>query len=107
MPENTQPPSFNFMAAPDLKPEYANLVRIAHSPLEFTLEFARLLPGEVNPVIVARMVMSPLAIKMLKAALGENLSRFENTFGEINPPGANTLASQLFRPNPEPEPPKE
>jgi hypothetical protein len=52
-------------------------------------------------------VMSLLAIKMLKAALGENLSRFENAFGEINPPGANTLASQLFRPNPEPEPPKE
>ena len=104
MTENIQPPQFNFIAASDLKSEYANLVRVAHSLLEFVLEFARLLPGEANPVIVSRMVMSPLAVKMLQGALGENLSCYENTFGEISLPGVNTLANQLFRSNPEPEP---
>ena len=66
MSENKTPPPFNFIASPDLKSEYANLVRIAHSPVEFVVECARLLPGEVHPLIVSKVVLSPLAIKMFR-----------------------------------------
>lgn len=107
MGEQKPPPPFNFIAPPELRAEYANLVRIAHSPVEFVLEFARLLPGEVHPIIVSRVVMSPLAVKMLHRAITENISRFEGNFGEIEMPGKNSLADQLFRPTPEPEPPKD
>ncbi len=107
MSENKTPPPFNFIASPDLKSEYANLVRIAHSPVEFVVECARLLPGEVHPLIVSKVVLSPLAIKMLQKALAENISRFESAFGEISMPGVNTLADQLFNNKPDPETPEE
>jgi len=107
MTDNKPPPPFNFVAPPELHAEYANLVRIAHSPVEFVLEFARLLPGEVQPLIVSKVVMTPLAVKMLHRAITENIARFEGNFGEIVMPGKNTLADQLFRPSPEPEPPKD
>lgn len=107
MNPNTPPPPLNFVSPPELKTEYANLMRISHSPAEVVLEFARILPGEENPVVVAKVVMSPLGVKLLQRVLGENLSRYESTFGEIKMPGPNTLADQLFRPGPEPEPPKD
>ncbi len=36
---------------PDLKTEYANVVRIAHSPSELVFDFAHLLPG-VTPATI-------------------------------------------------------
>lgn len=105
MNPNAPLPPLNFFSPPELKTEYANLMRISHSPGEFVVELARILPGEQNPMIVAKVVMSPLAVKMLQKVLGENLSRFESTFGEIKLPGPSTLADQLFRQ--EPEPPKD
>jgi hypothetical protein len=86
----------------DLKAVYANLVRIAHSPSEMVLDFAHLLPGVMPPRVCARVIMSPLAVKLLHRALGENLSRYEATFGEIKLPGEASLADYLFRP---PHPP--
>jgi hypothetical protein len=107
MSNNDSPPPFTFIASPDLKSEYANLVRIAHSPVEFVVEFARLLPGEAHPLNVSKVVLSPLAVKMLQKALTENVSRFESTFGEISMPGVNTLADQLFKNKADPETPEE
>jgi hypothetical protein len=40
-------------------------------------------------------------------ALTENLGRYEAAFGEIQIPGNNTLAENLFRPYHPPEPPQE
>lgn len=107
MEAKAPPPPLNFFSPADLKTEYANLMRISHSPAEIVIEFARMLPGEANPVVVSRVVMSPLGVKMLQRVLGENLSRYEHTFGEIKIPGENTLADQLFRAPQEPEPPKD
>lgn len=100
----------------DLKAVYANLVRIAHSPSEMVLDFAHLLPGVVPAQVCARVVMSPLAVKLLHRALTENLARYETAFGEIKLPGEASLADYLFRPphppgsppaTPPNEPPKE
>ncbi len=91
-----------------LQPVYANLVRIAHSPADFVLDFAHLLPGENRATIGARILMSPLSAKLLLKALNENLARYEATFGEIAVP-TSSLADHLFRPlsPPDTHPPEE
>ena len=83
-------------ATEDLKVEYANLVRIAHSPSELIFDFAHLLPGGAPANISSRIVMSPLGAKLFFRALGENLARYEAAFGEINIPRQSTLADHLF-----------
>jgi len=94
----------------DLQPVFANLARIAHAPAEFVLDFARFLPGDGKARVTARVVMTPMGVKMFARALAENITRFENIFGEINLPGGGThLADSLFRPFQAPpgDPPKE
>jgi hypothetical protein len=96
------PPALEVPA--DLKTEYANVVRIAHSPSELVFDFAHLLPGVTPARVCTRVVMSPLGAKLLQRALAENLARYEAAFGEIKIPGENSLADFLFHP---PTPPKE
>ena len=92
---------------PDLQPVYANLARIAHAPAEFVLDFARLLPGDTKAIVTARVIMSPVALKLFAQALNENLARFEATFGTVNiPGGGSSLADSLFKPLHPPEPPQ-
>lgn len=81
----------------DIQPVYANLVRIAHSPADLVFDFAHLLPGENKARVGARILMSPLSAKLLYRALGENLARYEATFGEISLPRS-SLADYLFKP---------
>ena len=90
-------PQTTLEAPADLQPVYANLVRIAHSPADLVFDFAHLLPGENKALIRARILMSPLSAKLLYRALGENLARYESTFGEIALPRS-SLADQLFKP---------
>jgi hypothetical protein len=82
---------------PGLEAAYANIVRITHSPSEMILDFARLLPGQNGAPVVARLLMSPVAVKMLYHALGENLARYEASYGPIPSPGSGALARDLFR----------
>ena len=89
---------------PDLRIIYANLARISHSPADIVLDFAHLLPGEAKANIGGRIVMSPLSAKLLHRALGENLARYEASFGEIVVPVNSSLAEHLFRPH---QPPPE
>jgi hypothetical protein len=84
---------------PDLEPVYVNLVRITHSPSELVLDFARMLPGGTPAQVESRILMSPLSAKLFYRALGENLAKYENNFGEINiPGGSSSLAEYLFKP---------
>jgi len=102
-----KPPSLKLppMELPaDLLVEYVNLVRIAHSPSELVFDFAHMLPGGGPARVSSRIVMSPLGAKLFQRALGENLAKYEATFGEINVPGNTTLADNLFRP---PTPPNQ
>ena len=91
---------------PELHPAYANLARIAHAPAEFVMDFARLLPGDSKAIVAARVIMSPVALKLFAKAVSENLARYEAAFGEIKVPGENSLAEFLFRP-PDPHKPPE
>lgn len=82
---------------PDLEPFYANLVRISHTPMEMTLDFACMLPGQNPTDVISRVLMSPLGAKLFLRALAENLARYEAAFGEVRVPGDSNLASDLFR----------
>ena len=106
---NQKPPSpIQIEMPPDLQPVYANLARIAHAPAEFIMDLARFLPGDTRATVSARIIMSPVALKLFAQALVENLSRYEASFGTISvPTGSSSLADTLFKPHHPPEPPKE
>ncbi len=107
-PPLKQPPPVNIELPPDLQPAYANLARIAHAPAEFVLDFARLLPGDGKATVTARVIMTPIGIKLFAQALNDNIARFEAMFGPIKlPSGGPSLADTLFRPFQPPEPPKD
>ena len=89
-----------------LEPIYTNLARISHSPADIVIDFAQILPGEAKASVRARVLMTPLSAKLLLRALKENLARYEATFGEIKLPSNNSLAENLFRRFPPPEPPE-
>jgi len=101
-----EPSAPNLEAPEELETTYANLARIAHSPADFVIDFAHLLPNHKNAKIRTRVVMSPLSAKMLVRALTENIARYEAAFGEITIP-QKSLADQLFRPPQPPESPLE
>jgi hypothetical protein len=76
---------------------YSNLVIIQHSPSEFVLDFARILPNMPAARVGARVVMTPMHAKLLLRALQENIERFEAQFGPIYlPQQGEALANQLF-----------
>ena len=81
----------------DLETIYANIARISHSPAEIVLDFARMLPGQKDLKILNRIIMSPIGAKLFYRALGENLARYEASFGEIQLPVNSSLANSLFR----------
>ena len=62
---------------------YANLVLIQHSPSEFIIDFARILPGVPKAKVHARIVMTPYHTKLLSRALEENIGKFEDHYGKI------------------------
>lgn len=80
-----------------LQPAYSNLVRVSHSASDLVMDFARILPGAPAALVVARILMSPVGAKLFYRALGENLARYEATYGEITLPGDPSLATDLFR----------
>jgi hypothetical protein len=108
VPPQKAPVPLPIEVPPDLQPVYANLARIAHAPAEFVMDFARILPGDSKASVTARVIMTPVGLKLLLHALSENLARYEAAFGPINlPSGTPSLADHLFRPHHPPEPPQE
>jgi hypothetical protein len=92
---------------PDLEAVYANIVRIAHTPSEMMIDFARLLPGEPSAPVMSRVLMSPLSAKLFLNALADNLAKYETAFGEITIPQKHSLADFLFKPPAPPDAPEE
>jgi Protein of unknown function (DUF3467) len=108
LPPQKPATSFPLEVPPDLNPAYANLARIAHAPAEFVIDFARLLPGDLKAIVTARVILSPVALKLFVQAVNENLARYETSFGTINiPSGGPSLADSLFKPLHPPEPPQD
>jgi len=70
----------------DLEAVYSNFAVITHSPSEIVIDFARLLPRMPRSKVYARIVLTPMHARLLHRALGENLTKFEDKYGEIKTP---------------------
>ena len=70
----------------DLEAIYSNFALITHSPSEIVVDFAKLLPNVPKAKVYARIIMTPMNAKLLQRALGDNLGKFEEKFGEIKTP---------------------
>jgi hypothetical protein len=76
---------------------YANFLGVWHSPHEFTLDFCTTQPPRpadddpdrtVMPCLVVSRVKIPVTLIFdVVRALNENMTRYEETFGEISRPG--------------------
>ncbi|MGB9621441.1 MAG: DUF3467 domain-containing protein [Brevinematia bacterium] len=65
---------------------YSNLVIISFNEEEFVIDFARVMPGNRNPIIVSRIILNPRNAKRLASLLNTNITDYENKFGFINLP---------------------
>ena len=62
---------------------YSNLAMIAHSNSEFVIDFIRLMPGVPKARVKSRVIITPEHAKRLLAALGDNIDKYEASFGPI------------------------
>ena len=72
---------------------YSNLVLVSHSPTEFVIDFARILPGPPKGKVHSRIIMTPQHIKSLIATLQDNMAKFERNFGAVRPPAGPNSAN--------------
>lgn len=70
---------------------YTNLALISHTKNEFILDFALLQP-QGGAMVVSRVITSPQHAKALLRSLAENVARYEETFGPIPEPVAESQA---------------
>src|SRR3989304_1097078 len=106
VPKQPPVPGFNMEMPEDLQPVYSNVARISHTPFDFVLDFSQALPGLPHSRVLSRVIMSPAGAKLFMRGLIEDISRYENIFGEITLPKGDTgLADTLFLPAQPPEPP--
>jgi hypothetical protein len=99
MPEQQEPDvTFQINVPPELEAGvYANFVGVWHSPYEFTIDFASMLPveqheGDGGPIVpcrvVARVKIPTSLVFDLMRTVNENMTRYEERFGEIRRPGS-------------------
>tara|TARA_B100001027_G_scaffold177247_1_gene128553 strand:- start:278 stop:586 length:309 start_codon:yes stop_codon:yes gene_type:complete len=62
---------------------YSNLVIVNHSPTEFVLDFINVMPGSPKAKVRSRIILTPEHAKKFINAFGDNLSKYEKSFGEI------------------------
>ena len=72
--------------------EYVNFANIIHSPSEFVIDLGRIVPGRNDVKVYSRVIMTPLHAKQLLQALAQNISLFEQKFGEIKVEAAQQYA---------------
>ena len=65
---------------------YANLTVITHSTSEFILDFVRVMPGLEKAPVKSRIILTPEHATRLLMSLNENISKYEQIFGEIKIP---------------------
>ncbi len=60
---------------------YSNNMVVTHTKEEFILDFLMVVPPAGT--VTARVIVSPGHMKRILAALQENISKYENAFGNI------------------------
>ena len=77
---------------------YANLAIITHSSSEFILDFVRVMPGLPKAGVQSRIVMTPEHAKRLMFALQDNVTKYEQNFGQIRTPEQQAQVGKTFVP---------
>jgi hypothetical protein len=96
MVNNMAEQKLNINIAPDkAQGVFANLALIAHTPTEFVLDFAQLMPGIPQANVVSRVVVTPDQAKKILGALQNNIAQYEKKFGPIQPIGGPVPGSTL------------
>ena len=62
---------------------YANLAIVGHTETEFTMDFVYIQPQQPKGRIRARIISNPSHTKRFLMALGENVKKYEKSFGVI------------------------
>jgi hypothetical protein len=81
--ENSNPPIDIEISDEIADGTYSNFAIITHSNTEFIVDFVRLMPGVPKGKVKSRIILAPQHAKRLLFALGDNIAKFEHTFGEI------------------------
>jgi hypothetical protein len=68
--------------------EYVNFANIIHSTSEFVMDLGRIMPGRTDVKVYSRVIMTPLHAKQFLEALAQNISIYEQKYGEIRLEGA-------------------
>jgi Protein of unknown function (DUF3467) len=110
-PQPAQPPEFKLQVPDDLTSGvYSNIMAVWHTPYEFTLDFAVMLPNEIAaddagnqktviPArVVARVKIPPAQVFALMQALSTNEQLYEEGIGPIPKPGPAAPEPPLFPP---------
>ena len=62
---------------------YSNLALINHSVSEFVVDFVNIMPGVPKAKVKSRIILTPQHAKRFSKALNDNISKFEQSNGEI------------------------
>lgn len=103
--DNSNDKKFGLSIRPEvLHGQYSNLAVITHSPTEFIIDFATVLPGAPQADVASRVIMAPEHAKRLMLALNDNIAKYESQFGTIHLQGSenrDTLNLADFAPSPD------
>lgn len=81
---NNQPTQLNIEISEEVaEGQYANLAIITHSHSEFVIDFVNVMPGTPKSKVKSRLIMTPQHAKRLMKALMENITRYEDSHGNI------------------------
>jgi hypothetical protein len=86
MTENKIPPEKNLkieISGDENMVKYSNFAIVSHSPEEFVIDFAHILPGKEEAKVVTRIIMTPKNAKNFLLAISNNIGNYEKQFGEI------------------------
>jgi hypothetical protein len=81
--ENNNPPIDIEISDEIADGTYSNFAIITHSNTEVIVDFVRLMPGVPKGKVKSRIILAPQHAKRLLFTLGDNIAKFEHTFGEI------------------------
>jgi hypothetical protein len=65
---------------------YVNMAVVQHSSSEFIFDFIFITPGKPQAKVRSRLIMAPEHAKRFFNVVKENISHYENRFGEIKVP---------------------
>ena len=84
MAENKKEPQINIELSEEMAGGvYSNLVAINHSPTEFVVDFIQMMPGVPKAKVKSRVILTPEHAKRLLGALSDNVTRYEQNFGNV------------------------